>query len=156
MGFTLHEKEDFPGKKKKCFWVGKPIQHFNFQMADHVNVHSHSLWRKQIILTFGIEQWTAKHNSRSELLMSSKSNKVFKDDIKREKKKQTNIDLGKNATYRLYKIQLHIALMTGIYFAFEFFFILTNLYTLWDNINTKQQQVKNESYKFHLPERTNH
>ena len=77
-------------KKKKCFWVGKPIQHFNFQMADHVNVHSHSLWRKQIILTFGIEQWTAKHNSRSELLMSSKSNKVFKDDINREKKKQTN------------------------------------------------------------------
>lgn len=49
-------------------------------------------------MTFGITQGIAKHNSRFELLMSSKSNKeVFKDDIKRGKKKktQTNIDLGK-------------------------------------------------------------
>lgn len=82
-------------KTKQCFWTGKSIQHFNFQMGDYVNVHSHSLWRKQVLLTFGIEQWIAKHNSRSKLLMSSKSNQeVFKDDIKR-KNIHTHTDLGK-------------------------------------------------------------
>ena len=78
--------------------------------------------------------------------------------LREEKKKNPNQHRSweKNATYRLYKIQLHIALMTGIYFALEFFFIPKKMYALWDNINTKQQQVKHESYKFHLPERTNH